>query len=224
MKLFLTILPFYTVIMLLVLLVPVRINIFYLRENKDDFISIRINTFFSLLRLNLEVPLLQQEAPLELSWEAELKAGQDKLLREEKDKLSALTLDWSKIFRFLRWVQRNRHFLKYLSNYYLQAMTVERLNLTFQAGLTDAAATGMLTGFFWNAAGILSVFMQKRFRLKKKPVLIMQPDFNGQAQFKLYFDSVVSFRIGHFMLGGILFLSNIIRGGTFKCRNIQYKD
>ncbi|NLZ93941.1 MAG: DUF2953 domain-containing protein [Firmicutes bacterium] len=214
MKIFLTLLPFYTATMLLVLLVPVRINIFYQRENKDDFMSIRVNTFFSFLRFNVEVPLLQQETPFDLVWEAELKAGEDKLLREEKDKFSVLALDWKKVHRFFQWVQQNRRFLKYLSNYYIQAMTVESLFLRIRAGVEDAALTGMLTGLFWNLTGIVNTYMQQRLRLKKKPVIKMQPVFSNQFQFKLHFDTVVSFRIGHLFLGGILFLSNLIRGGN----------
>ncbi|MCR3922885.1 MAG: DUF2953 domain-containing protein [Firmicutes bacterium] len=213
MKLFLTMIPFYFAIMLLIQLVPVRINLFFVRENKNDFMNIRVNTFFSLLRFNVEVPFIQQATPFDVTLEAELKAGQDKLVKEEKEKFSVFDLDWDKVQRVLVWVQQNKRLLWYITKFYTRAMTVEKVVLRVRAGMEDAALTGTMTGVFWTAAGMIVQIAQQRLHFKEPPTISFNPDFSPQPVFAARFDSVVSFRIGHFIIGSLLLLSTKIRGG-----------
>ena len=224
MKWILTLLPFYFSAMLLLQLMPVRINLFFVRDNKDDFLNFRVNTFFSLLRFNVEVPLLQQETPFDLTMEAELKAGEDKFIGEKKAKFSVFALDYEKIRLFITWVRDNKGMLQYISNFYSKAMTVEKLNLRISAGFPDAALTGLIAGLFWSAVGTIVPVLQRRLRFAEQPRFAFQPDFNTQAVSKIYFDAVVSFRLGHLMLGSLMFMSTILRGGKdLLCRNIQFR-
>ncbi|HZK25402.1 MAG TPA: DUF2953 domain-containing protein [Oscillospiraceae bacterium] len=213
MKWILTLLPLYLSGMLLLQLIPVRINLFFVRDNKDDFLNIRVNTFFSLLRFNVEVPLIQQDTPFDVTLEAELKAGEDKLVGEKKEKISVFDLDYEKVKLYVAWIKDNKDMLSYLSNFYRQAMTIEKFVLRVHVGLNDAALTGLLTGLFWSVAVIFVPALQKRLRFKERPVLAFKPDFSPQTVAKVYFDAVVKLRIGHFMLGSLLFMSTIIRGG-----------
>ena len=82
MKPVLYVLPFSLALILLIQTMPVRINLFLVRENKDDFIALGVSTFFSLLRFKVEIPVLKQETPLDLALETKIKT-RDKLLRSE---------------------------------------------------------------------------------------------------------------------------------------------
>ena len=214
MNLFFTLFPFYLVVLLLIQLVPVRINLFFVRENKNDFMTIRVNTFFSLIRFNVEIPVFEQETPFDLTMEAEFKAGQDELLREEEKKLSVLDIDWDKVRQYVEYFRKNRRMLWFIFRFYIRAMTVEKLMLRIRAGMDDAALTGLVTGFYWTVTGLFSAMAQQWLRLKEQPVFTISPDFSPEPVFAAKFDSVVSFRIGHFTLGGLLFLVTKIRGGN----------
>ena len=56
-------------------LIPIRINLLFVRENKDDFFTVRISTLFSLLRLSFDVPVIRRKSSAEVYLEAEMKAG-----------------------------------------------------------------------------------------------------------------------------------------------------
>ena len=217
MKWILTLLPFYFSAMLLLQLMPVRINLFFVWDNKAEYFNFSVTTFLSLLRFNVEVPY-------DLTMEAELKAGEDKFIGEKKAKFSVFALDYEKIRLFITWVRDNKGMMQYISNFYSKAMTVEKLNLRISAGFPDAALTGLIAGLFWSAVGTIVPVLQKRLRFAEQPRFAFQPDFNTQAVSKIYFDAVVSFRLGHLMLGSLMFMSTILRGGKdLLCRNIQFR-
>ncbi|HHX75293.1 MAG TPA: DUF2953 domain-containing protein [Firmicutes bacterium] len=213
MKLLFMLFPFYTCIMLLIQLVPVRINLFFVRENKDDFLALRVNTFFSLLRFTVEVPLVRQETPYSLTMEAELKAGEDKLVRERKKSFSLFDIDWRKVRAHLRWLSRNRKILAGVTRFYLRAVTVEKFVCRLSCGTGDAALTGLAVGSCWACAGSMLALLQHWLRFAARPQFTVQPLYS-RTGVDLHLDTVVSFRIGHFTMGGLMFLFMKIRGGT----------
>ena len=216
MDFFLMIIPFSLTTMLLIQLIPVRINLFFDRENKNDFLNIRVSTLFSLIRFTVEVPILQQETPLDLTLEAELKAGQDKLVREEKEKVSFLDINWEKVKKFLDYVQNNKKILSFVARFQSRAMTVERLVLRVRAGVDDAALTGLLCGLYQTITATFTLFVQQKLRFKQQPVFTIAPDFSPQPVFAVKLDAVVRLCIGHFTVSGLLILVTIIRGGSKK--------
>ena len=210
------VLPFSISALLLIQLMPVRINLFFDRENKNDFLNIRVNTLFSLIRFTVEVPILQQETPLDVTLEAELKAGQDKLLREEKEKVSALDINWKKVKKLLAYLEYNRKTLKFIVQFYTRAITVEKMVLRVRAGVADAALTGLITGLYGTITNILSMVIQQRVRFQKKPLFMIDPDFSSEPVFAVKFDTVIALRFGHATVVGLLLLWTIIRGGLKK--------
>ncbi|MDW7651981.1 MAG: DUF2953 domain-containing protein [Bacillota bacterium] len=205
--------PFYIILVLLIQLVPVRINIFFVRENIDDFVTIRFNTLYSLLRYSVEIPLLQQKTPLDLTMEAELKAGQDMHVAEKKKAFSLLDLDWDVIRKYLDYFKNNKRIFSFLARFYTRAMTVEKLVLKVRAGVDDAALTGMISGFYWIVTGFFTSLARQWLHLKEQPVFGLSPDFSPEPVFAIRLDTVVSFRIGHFTVMGFLLLLTKIRGG-----------
>lgn len=216
MEFVLSLYPFLMAVALLLLLVPVRINLFFVRENKDDFLTIRVNTLFSLIRFNIEVPILQQETPLDLTLEAELKAGEDKLVREEKEKVSALEIHFKKVKMFLDYLQNNKQLLGFITRFYSRALTVEKLVLRIRAGVDDAALTAQLAGLYWALTGTLKHFVQRRLHFAREPIFTFDPDFSSQPVFAVKLDTVIALRIGHFTVMVPLLLWTIIRGGSKK--------
>jgi hypothetical protein len=213
MNLLLKLFLFYVVLILLIQLVPVRINLYFLRENKDDFLTIRVNTFFSLIRFNIEIPMMKQKTPLDVTLEAEVKAGQDELVREKKKELSVFDIEWEKVRSYLSYVQNNRRRLWFMMRFFIKAMVVEKLELRVRGGADDAAVTGLLSGLYWTITGAFTAMAQQWLRLKEQPVFAFNPDFTPGPVFAAKFDGVVSFRIGHFTIGSIMLLVMKLRGG-----------
>ncbi len=205
--------PFFLAVWLLILLVPVRINLFFLREDKDDHLVIRINTFFSAVRILVEVPLLKQETPLDVTLEAEVKAGGDGLVEEKKKKFTVFDLNLEKL-QWLLWVyQNNRRLVMYAIRFMTQALTVERFHFSFSGGLNDAALTGLLFGAGWTVAANLLALAQKKVHFRERPQVDLRPDFRQAPGQYTRFDTVISCRVGHFLLAGLLLIAAIIRGG-----------
>jgi len=206
--------PGYIALFLLIQLVPVRINIFFIRDDKDEFMTIRVNTFFSLIRFAAEVPVVKQKNALEFTLDAELKAGQDELIRQEKETVSLLDLEWEKLKDLIVYLQKNSEMLRFLLRFFSRAITVEKLTLRLRAGMDDAALTGVLMGLYWISAGWFAAKARQWFSFKAEPVFTISPDFRPQPVFAAKFDAVFSLRMGHFIIGGCLLLFTNLRGGN----------
>jgi hypothetical protein len=209
----LQLLPYYIVLLLLIQLVPVRINLFFIREAKNDFLTIRVNTFFSLLRFSVEVPIIEQKTPLDVTVEAELEAGNHMHMMDEKMGLSVFDINWDKVQKVLNYVKKNRPLLTFISRFYIRAMTVEKLVLKVRAGVDDAALTGLLSGLYWTLTGTFTALARRWLQIKEEPVFAISSDYSPDPVFAVKLDAVVGLRIGHFTVGSFLFLITIIRGG-----------
>ncbi len=205
--------PGYIALFLFIQLIPVRINIFFVRDDKDEFINIRVNTFFSLIRFAVEVPTVRQKKSLEFTLDAELKAGQDELIRQEQKTVSLLDLDWEKLRELIVYLQENSRMLRFLLRFFSRAITIEKLTLRLRAGMDDAALTGLLAGLYWISAGWFTAKVRQWFRFKSEPVFVINPDFSAQPVFAGRLDTVFSLRMGHFVIGGsLLLLTKFPRG------------
>ncbi|MBS4007964.1 MAG: hypothetical protein KGZ45_06010 [Clostridium sp.] len=214
MELLWQLLPGYIALFLLVLLLPVRINIFFVWDDKDEFMTIRVSTLFSLIRFAVEVPAVKQKKALEFTLDAELKAGQDELIRQERETVSLLDLKWEKVRGLIVYLQENSKMLRFLLRFFSRAVTVEKFFLLVRAGMSDAAQTGFLAGLYWISSGWLKVKAKQWFSCKSEPVFVINPDFCAQPVFAGKFDTVFSLRIGHFVIGGSLLLLTNFRGGS----------
>lgn len=206
--------PGYIALFLLIQLVPVRINIFFIRDDKDEFMAIRVNTFFSLIRFAAEVPVVRQKKPLEFTLDAELKAGQDELIRQEKETVSLLDLEWEKLRELIVYLHKNGKVLRFLLRFFSRAITVEKLTLRLRTGMDDAALTGIFAGLYWIFTGWFTVKVRQWFSFKAEPVFAISPDFRPQPVFAAKFDTVFSLRMGHLIIGGSLLLFTSLRGGN----------
>lgn len=209
----LQLLPYYVVLLLLIQLVPVRINLFFIREAKNDFLTIRVNTFFSLLRFSVEVPIIEQKTPMDVTVEAELEAGEHMHMMDQKKGLSVFDINWDKVQKFLNYVKKNRPLLTFISRFYIRAMTVEKLVLKVRAGVDDAALTGLLSGLYWTLTGTFTALARRWLQIKEEPMFGISSDYSPDPVFAVKLDAVVGLRIGHFTVGSFLFLITIIRGG-----------
>lgn len=203
-------LPFFLVAWLLILLIPVRINLYFQRKNKDDFFSIRVNTFGSLIRLSLEVPVLRQESSLDLTLEAELKAGPDKLIREEEKKLFLMDV-FEQVRRVIAYLRRHRRQFWFLVRLLARATKVEGLSLHVAGGTREAALTGLLAGLYWTGAGAASALARQWLTLRCNPQFSLTPSFGRHDALAVCADSSVSLYIGHFVLVGVILMNIKIR-------------
>jgi AcrR family transcriptional regulator len=210
MALFWQLLPFFLVAWLLTLLIPVRINILFLRKNRDDLLAVRVETFCSALRLKLEVPVLRQDDLLDLELEAELKTGTDRLLREEAKRVSGLDI-LEQIRIITAYLYRHKRQFWFMARLLARAVTVEKFTLHVAGGTRDAALTGMLAGLYWTAGETLAALAGRWLKLRGRPQFCLSPDFGRQPTDAIRVDTTVSLYIGHFVLLGIMLVNIKIR-------------
>lgn len=215
--------PFFACTWLLLMLVPVRINLFFQRENKNDFLTVRVNTLFSLIRFQVEVPLLHRETPFDLTAEAELKVGEDKLALEKKKKVSLLELDPERVRQWVLLFWSFRHRLRFAAHFLMKAATVEHFELQIRGGTADAAVTGLLAGVSWVLAGLGFAHLQKTMKMEKKPVINFTPDYSPRPAFSIMLDTTVRYRLGHMAMSSLSMLVSLIRGGDRIWKTIRYR-
>ena len=212
MKLYLTALPALLGAAALLQLIPIRINLLFVRENKDDFFTVRISTLFSLLRLSFDVPVIRRKSAAEVYLEAEMKAGDRFLLKKSREVLSLFAVKLQAMRRFLLFLQKKK-ILSFLLKIFLNTVRIEKLAVHIRISTGDAALTGIACGLFWSTAGTVAAFLQRYLRLQKRPVLSIKPDFGSRKAFALRVDTLVKMRIFHITAGGLLLLFIKIRGG-----------
>ncbi|MBT9173399.1 MAG: hypothetical protein DDT21_01800 [Syntrophomonadaceae bacterium] len=210
MALFWQLLPLFLAAWLLTLLIPVRINILFLRKNRDDLLSVRVDTFCSLLRLKLEVPVLRQENVLDLELEAELKTGAGRLLSEEEKRVSGSEV-LEQVRKISAYLLRHRRQFWFMARLLARAVTVEKFTLHVAGGARDAALTGVLAGLYWTVAGTLASLAGRWLKLRSRPQFFLSPDFGQEPTAAIRADTTVSLYIGHFVLLGIMLVNIKIR-------------
>jgi len=210
MALFWQLLPFFLVGWLLTLLIPVRINLVFQRQNNDDFLALRVDTFYSLLRLRLEVPVLKRENILDLGLQAELKTGADRLLREEEKRIPGPDL-LEQVREIIAYLLCHKRQFWFMARLLARAVTVEKFSLHVAGGASDAALTGVLAGLYWTLVGTLAAQAGRWLKLRDSPYFSLAPDFGQQPASMIRADTTVSFYIGHFVLLGVILLNIKVR-------------
>lgn len=185
----------------LILLLPLRIFVRYLRENKKDQISLRIKLGFSVLRLEI----LKRAADENFTWH--LKVGRIRIPAAFLKKLASIIekpgpagcqaeksrgndLDILKAAGLLTVCRQARPLLK--------KVTLSHFDLELSWGWDDPALTGLAAGGCWAFGGILTGLLQELFSVTAKPRLRLVPLFRP-AELRLHLEGEAGFSLFWFL-------------------------
>ncbi len=172
----------------ILLLLPLRIFVRYLRENRKDQISLRLGLGLLCLRLEL---WKKEAAGSEFTWH--LAAG----------KIRVAPAQLQKMARRMRWAGDVFHpenmsgllSLRRQAAPLLKKITWSHFDLELSWGWDDPALTGLAAGGCWALGGILSGLLQEYFSVTARPRFQIRPLFRpaemrlrweGEAALALY--------------------------------------
>jgi hypothetical protein len=198
------------VIILLILLLLILAIIFtkltvileYYHGQDNDDLSITFKAWYGLIKYKISVPLIKidKNSP-SIVFKEQVKTGQQETTKKEDvKKFSADDLVKSlndakellnHVFSFHKIVRK-----------FLRKVSVQKIEWHTNAGIGDAAYTGMLIGALWTVKGGVIGIISNYMKLTKMPIISITPNFQ-RAISQTRITCMIQFRIGNAMLAGI---------------------
>ncbi|PKM83928.1 MAG: hypothetical protein CVU88_00565 [Firmicutes bacterium HGW-Firmicutes-13] len=196
---------------------PLCIKLKYLRENKNDLLTVQLRILWGIINLKFEVPLIEKSARgVKLAGSLKFK---NKTVKEQKSHQEI------QIFQLVGRVKYIREKIKKIA--FLINLTAKRIRCknfiwSTKFGLNDAAQTGILSGIIWSIKGCLLSVMKNFFIFKDcKPVLQVLPDFN-KSGYRIEFEASFSLYIYQLYLLALVVLYLKHQGGeAIRWKTIQ---
>lgn len=198
------------ILIAIVLISRVNIRVTYLRESSDDEVIIIVSALFGLINIKNEFNLLEllvRGVPaLKIRGEVEATAKGD-LLKEFGDLVYA-----EKLMYYYRKYKAVSYKYREAINYAKKRVYIRKLKWFTVLGAGDAAVTGIAIGLLWNIKTIVSVLLNLKFKFLVLPDINIVPCFDG-SKLSTNFDCILSIRIGHAIIAGMLCITAMKKGG-----------
>ena len=197
---------------------PLKFQVRYLRENKDDQLIIKIFVVKWLVFkiefpfLKLEKHLLRPHLKMIAEVEGFLGENSDAHLIKDKERIYLPPLD--KILRLLDILADRIEQYKPVANYLLRKTRLRYLSWKTEFGLKDPLRTGILTGAIWTMKNLVLRFFLRLIQTNNvRPKLQVCPQFNKSVlNSDIY--CIFDIRIGHIIITSISFVvRTFFKGG-----------
>lgn len=199
------------ILILAIIFTKLNVHIDYYHGQDNDNLTITFKAWFGLIRYKISVPLIKidKDSP-SIVYKEKVKTGQQETTKKEDVKnfstedlvnnLSNANKIFTHVFGLHKIIRR-----------FLKKVSVQKMEWHTNAGIGDAAYTGMLIGALWTVKGGLIGIISHYMKLKEMPIISVTPNFQRAiSQTRLL--CMIQFRIGHAMLAGIK-LVKFWRGG-----------
>lgn len=195
--------------MLILYIMPVKINADAEKHNEDIKITLGLKTLYGLVDIITEIPVLKltfENGKPALKYKVEvadrersrLLAGFTKLLSiEEGEGLYSI-------------YKNNKEIISSPLKYLAKKISVRNLYLKLGMGTGEAASTGVLYGTAWIVMGNIMAFTGSHVSIKE-PRIIIVPVF-GSVHLSLDFNCIISIKTGHIINAGIRAIPALISG------------
>ncbi len=163
-------------IIAIALFLKIKCVIEYVRNDDDDHIVISFYTLDGMFKYKYEIPLVdlgQEGVKFKLVRESGKK---ERIVRDRKEKLK-ITEVYGKYIAVRDYYNANKKLFCDLRDYIKTRVVLAEFNLTIVEGTDNASHTGILCGFLWSAAGLLSTALTNTFKTFKKCVVI-RPNYH----------------------------------------------
>lgn len=188
------------IVLLLVLILPVRLELHYKRENKDDRLHLGVRAFFGLVKLGYDIPVV---AIMERSGAIGFKKDPaEEMPDKQKGWVTLTTEKINKIMRHIRRVLRRVRRFRIALHKFSKTFHMESLKWRTKFGTGDAADTAMITGLAWGFKGVLGSYIYRFLSVEKRLQYDVQPHFQAQG-FYTELTCIIRFRPGKTILAAL---------------------
>jgi hypothetical protein len=200
-----------TVLVLIILFTKVKIFLDYFHGNDNDHFKVTIKAWGGLIKFKIEVPVVKidDNSPTIIA-EQKVKSGPDENMKQQKttqvDKNDLL----DSLHDFKQLITHIAGFHKII-RLFLKKVTIRNIEWHTMVGVSDAAATGVITGAFWAVKGGVIGLLSNYMKMKEMPVMTITPSFQQTVSITS-FKCMIQVRVGHAILAGIK-LVKYWRGG-----------
>ncbi|WLR56061.1 DUF2953 domain-containing protein [Mesobacillus subterraneus] len=191
-----------TVLVLIIFFTKVKIFLDYFHGNDNDYFKVTIKAWGGLLKFTIEVPVVKidDNSPTIIA-EQKVKTGPDENMKQQKttqvdknDLLSSLH-DFKQLITHITGLHK-------IVRDFLKKVTIRNIEWHTMVGVSDAAATGVITGAFWAVKGGVIGLLSYYMKMKEMPVMTISPSFQQTVSITS-FKCMIQVRVGHAILAGI---------------------
>lgn len=211
-------------LVLLMCLLPVEVQIRYLRDGEKDHLRLRVQTLSGLVAYTMEIPVIDlmfsKNKNARVRAKAESGAGE-----QAENRRSPVAVTAEQIRRTLRAERKITEKLLRFHHHVGKAtktFRITKMNWHTELGAGDAALTGTASGWVWLVKGAAVGWLSRFFSLSVKPDLSVQPRFEGLV-LRTRFDCIIRFWVGQAIMAGIQLGIYMLREGKKSWRIIRSK-
>gem|GEM_PF-2247854 len=214
-------LPLVTIIIIIINLSPVCIKIKYLRENKDDLLTLQLRSVWGLINLKYEVPVLEKKKG---GYRVHSKIKFKKSLLREKntEKNTDFSITYfleqiSQTLNKIKTIRKNSKTISFIIGFLRKRIRCKNFYCSTSFGLKDAAETGVMSGIIWSVKGTITGLVQRFFIFKKgyQPEISVSTDFN-KPHFRIDFKGDFCLRVYQLYLTLIIAIYIKLQRGVAK--------
>ncbi len=220
--------PLVTIILITIINIsPVCIKINYLRENKDDLLTLELRSVWGLIGLAYEVPVIEKKKGRFRAY-SRVKFKKSTLREKSTEKDTSVNINYflERIIQALnkiKTMRKNSKIITVIAGFLKKRVRCKTFYWSTSFGLKDAAETGVMSGAMWSVKGTTAAMAQRFFIFAKgcSPEMRVSPDFN-KPHFKSDFQGDFCLRVYqvYFIVIVVLYLK-LQRGVAKRWKTIQ---
>jgi hypothetical protein len=180
-------------IFIMLFFMSIQVKLKTIKKDKDDMISVEIRTFYGLMNLKLEVPMLDitfSKGKPALRYKAKLESPKKNKLYKSISKVFS-----PKDFGSLKeLINRDTVLIDRIKDYWLERLIVNEFCLELSYGILDAALAAIIYGLLWTVLGTAAAIIDRKINLNIKKLEI-KPYFDREL-FKLELSCIIKFKFG----------------------------
>lgn len=187
---------------LAIILTKLTVILDYYHGQDNDDLSITFKAWYGLIKYKKSVPLIKidKNSP-SIVFKEQVKTGQQETTKKEDVKKFSAD-DLVKDLHDAKELLNHVFSLHTIVRKFLRKVSVQKIEWHTNAGIGDAAYTGVLIGALWTVKGGVIGIISNYMKLKKMPIISITPNFQ-RAISQTRITCMIQFRIGNAMLAGI---------------------
>lgn len=199
----------FILLLLIGLFLPLRFRFYYLKKEKDDFISITWQVIPGIWGIKLEIPFIKISTAalwpmIKMVTKIAGEKGRPWMEKEQQEILGKVQL--KRLGRSIILLLKNSKKIKKMGDWFLSKISLRDFFWCTEIGTRDAAQTGILTGIFWSIKTFLYGYLQHQVKhVGCRPQISVLPDFQQEKAF-FQLNCIFEIRLGHIMIGGLKML------------------
>ncbi|OPZ87539.1 MAG: hypothetical protein BWY74_03380 [Firmicutes bacterium ADurb.Bin419] len=195
-------------VFLILCLIKINVAMEYNRQGVNDHFVLSFFIFNGLVKYKYELPRLDAGKKGIRFRKIKKKGKKEKDVSNKKDKTSYGDII-SKIEMFRSFRKKYNILIGHIYKYLKCRLSIKKLDINISFGTDNAHHTAVLTGLCWSAVGLLVSFLHNKLNIVEKSINI-KPDYMGK-KFKVDLFCILSMRVGHIIIVGLIILIHIIR-------------